>query len=180
MDPFSSNVCIQKTTRRLPARDPPWLHESIICFDLPSFWVLKRAPTFISVQYAFAFISEIRENIWCSQGHLKVQEHYFSHSERRGPTGAAVANKYTHYIMVPNPWKTKEHQPYYPAATHTAADDRLERAPDAYLRSGRRWDILIIVPISVCKILEFPNLFLASISDVREIDWLSSVLSNLI
>ena len=89
MDPFSSSVCIQKTTRRLPARDPPWLHESIICFDLPSFWVLKRAPTFISVQYAFAFISEIRENIWCSQGHLRVQEHYFSLSERRGPTGGS-------------------------------------------------------------------------------------------
>ena len=139
MDPFPSNVCIQKATRRLPARDPPWLHESIICFDLPSFWVLKRAPTFISVQYAFAFISEIRENIWCSQGHLKVQEHYFSLSERRGPTGGSK-QKHTHYITGPDPWKTKEHQPHHPAATHTAADDRQERAPDLVLKFFAQWE----------------------------------------
>ena len=52
----------------------------------------------------------------------------------------AVANKYTHYITGPDPWKTKDHQPHHPAATHTAADDRQERAPDLVLKFFAQWE----------------------------------------
>ena len=139
MGQFPSNVCIIMSTRRLPARDPPWLHESIICFDLPSIWVLKRAPTFISVQYAFAFISENRENIMVLLRPLKLPRNIISASVNvEDPP--AVANKYTHHITGPDPWKTKEHQPHHPAATHTAADDRQERAPDLVLKFFAQWE----------------------------------------
>ena len=52
----------------------------------------------------------------------------------------AAAIKYTHYIMGPNPWKTNNHQPHYPAATHTAANDRQERAPDLVLKFFAQWE----------------------------------------
>ena len=52
----------------------------------------------------------------------------------------AVAAKYTHHITGTNPWNTKEHQPHHPAATHTAADDRQERAPDLVLKFFAQWE----------------------------------------